>query len=338
MGERSRLARWIGSVVLVGLLLVLAGCDTLAPATPTPVPTATARPAPTRTPRPTATPAPTATLEPEAPIFDDTPTPLPPTSTPTPVNQGTPAPTFPPTPPDVAALLEDSYARMAALPGYVFTATSALSDFGRPINTRINGVYVRPDRLRWTTVVNDATTLAVIVGPDYFVSQDRETWTQVPGAAETLNQYRLWMTLHDAEGGAPVHDDDPTAPLRHLGYSLTPAHFPLPPQAEPWRLLEAGVWIGRDDHLLYRLDLAAQTANYLLEEHMYFSHLGAALTVDAPTEGTPLPDTTPPAGATPLDTLPSPEATPPDLLPPLDITPSEGFPAPVPTNTLIAEP
>lgn len=308
-----------GARRLVTLLLVLGvwgltGCaDPLAPPAtaniPTPPPTATLRPVPPTpavAPPTRALPSPTAVPVPP----EDTATPEPPSATPVPrlesLTDATATPTFLPNPPAVEALLEDTYANMAALPGYYFTATIAISDFGRPINTTLDGAYVRPDRLQWTTRIDEAATQGIIIGPDYYVSQDGETWLQVTGATAALKQYQLWMTLHDAVQADLSPRDDPTSPLTRLFYSLDAAHLPLPPVSEPWRLIEVGVWIGREDHLLYRLDLAAQTANYLLEEHMYFSGFGVVLDIQPPADGNGLP----PAEPTPDYVTPIPEATP----------------------------
>lgn len=83
-------------LVLLGIVVVLAGCQT---ATPTPVPTPTSTPIPTYTPYPTHTPYPTNTPEPTYTPFP-TWTP-PPTATPTPeptvTPTDTPTPTLPPT-------------------------------------------------------------------------------------------------------------------------------------------------------------------------------------------------------------------------------------------------
>jgi hypothetical protein len=306
---------------LAGLLLLmalLAGCDDARAPTPTAIPPTPAPPTaipftvpPTVPPRPTAAPPLlTVAVEPTLPPAEDSPTPEPPTASPEPIiealTDATVTPPGPPNPPAVAALLEDTYANMAALPGYYFTATIAVSDFGRPVNTTLDGAYARPDRLQWTTRIDEAATQGIIVGPDYYVSQDGDSWLQVPGARAALDQYRLWATLHDAVGADLSPHDDPESPLTRLFYALDAAHLPLPPVSEPWRLIEVGVWIGREDHLLHRLDLAAQTANYLLEEHMYFSGFGAVLDIQPPADESGLP----PAEPTPDYLTPIPERTP----------------------------
>ena len=286
---------------------------------PLPPPTAIVAPSAT-VPLPTSTsllPLPTATREPPTstvaallPPAEDTPVAALPTGTPASqleaLTDATPTPTFPPNPPAVAALLEDTFAHMAALPGYYFTATISVNDFGRGKETTLDGAYVRPDRLQWTTRVDQSSTEGIIIGPDYYVSADGQSWLQVPGAPGALAQYELWTTLHDAVAANLSPRDDPTSPLTRLFYSIDAAHLPLPPVSEPWRLIEAGVWIGREDHLLYRLDLAAQTANYLLEEHMYFSGFGAVLNIQPPVEG----EGTPAAAPTPDYETPVPEPTP----------------------------
>ncbi len=306
-------------LLLLGALL-LGGCD--APGAPTPTPilptsapsTATVVPAP---PTATVVPAPptvaedTPTVAEDMPLPEDTPTVAPPTATPVPrvqaLTDATATPTLPPNPPELAALLEDTYANMAALPGYYFTATVSVNDFGRTINTKLDGAYVRPDRLHWTTQVDASVTEGIIIGPDYYVSQDSQTWLQVPGAKAALDQYRLWTTLHDAVGAELSSKDDPTSPLTRVGYTFDAAHVPLPPAVEPWRLISVGTWIGREDHLLHRIDLAAQTANYLVEEHMYFSGFGVVTAIDPPPDEnstptaepdyeTPVPEPTPRGG------------------------------------------
>jgi hypothetical protein len=273
------------------VLLLLVGCAELEGPTATPV-VPTAPPAATAPP-PSATPfPPTATfVPPEA----TTTLPPPPTATATPFDPAAPTatPTFAPNSPALESILESSFARMAALPGYAFTATVEVQDFSRIVNTQIEGAYARPNRLHWTTTVSDGTTEAVIVGEDYFVSLGDDSWTQVPNAVAALDQYRLWTTLRDAVQ-AEVHPrDDPDSPLAHLGYTLIPAHLPLPLQAEPWRLISVGVWIGREDQLLHRIDLAAQTANYLLEEHMYFFDFGIVPDIQPPAIDTQPPSESP---------------------------------------------
>ncbi len=303
-------AAWGLLLLLLGAVL-LGGCDdpiapTATPILPTPAPpTATLRPVP---PTDTITLAPPTVEEEPTLLPEDTPTLEPPSATPVPrvqaLTDATATPTFPPNPPELEALLEDTYANMAALPGYYFTATIAVNDFGRAINTQLDGVYVRPDRLRWTTRIDESATQGIIIGPDYYVSQDSQTWLQVPGAPAALDQYRLWTTLHDAVDAALSSKDDPASPLTRVGYTFDAAHLPLPPAVEPWRLISVGVWIGRADHLLHRIDLAAQTDNYLLEEHMVFSGFGAVVAITAPSDGegtptaepdyeTPVPEPTP---------------------------------------------
>jgi hypothetical protein len=281
-------------LVLLGLAL-LAGCAELEPPSPTPI-VLTATPRPTRTPRPTATPLPSSTPFVEDDVDEeDTPTPLPPTLTPTPpsLRAATATPTFPPNPPDLEAVLESSYARMAGVAGYSFTATVQISNFNQIVNSRITGTYVRPNRLHWTTTIDDAVTEAIIVGEDYFVSLDQGSWTQVPRAKETLDEYRLWTTLHDAVSAEYGPRNNLDLPVAHLGYTLDAAHLPLPPQMEPWRVISVGVWIGREDQWLHRIDLAAQTANYLLEEHMYFFDFGEVADIEPPAEDTQPPEETP---------------------------------------------
>ena len=273
------------------IVLLLVGCAELEAPTATPVvPTATLAPA---APPPSATPLPpTATLAPPAATATLPPTPTA-TETPFDPDAPTPTPTFPPNAPELESVLQSSFARMATLPAYAFTATVAVQDFSRRIETQIEGVYVRPNQLRWTTTVSEGTTEAVIIGEDYYVSLEDNTWTQVPNAAATLDEYRLWTTLRDAVQ-AEVHPrNDPESPLIHLGYTLDPAHLPLPPQSEPWRLISIGVWIGREDQLLHRIDLAAQTANYLLEEHMYFFDFGLVADIQPPALDTQPPSESP---------------------------------------------
>ena len=108
--------RWGVSVGLLGVLgisafvaLVIIGCETTPPLTPTPTATATLTPAPTATATATPTPAPTATLTPTptatptatltpTPTATVTPTPtLTPTATPTPTATATATPTQTPT-------------------------------------------------------------------------------------------------------------------------------------------------------------------------------------------------------------------------------------------------
>ncbi len=100
---RARRRSW-WSVGLIGLLLLLAGCQSQTAATPTvePEPTATVEPTetpgPTETPRPTETPLPTSTPTPEptaTPEPTETPEPTPtpePTETPEPTPEPTPTP------------------------------------------------------------------------------------------------------------------------------------------------------------------------------------------------------------------------------------------------------
>jgi hypothetical protein len=273
-----------------GVLLLVGCADSAAPvATPTlpPPPSAVMPPPPSATPPPpTATPRlPTATA----------PRPPPPTATATPFDPDapTPTPTFPPNALELESLLQSSFARMAALPGYAFTATLEVQDFSRLIETQVEGVYARPNQMRWTTTVSDGTTEAIIVGEDYYVSLGDDAWTQVPDAAATLDEYRLWTTLRDAIQVEVHPRDDPASPLIHLGYTLDPARLPLPPRLEPWRLISVGVWIGRDDLLLHRLDLAAQTANYLLEEHLYFFDFGVVADIQPPAVDTQPPEESP---------------------------------------------
>lgn len=307
---RSLLAGLIGVLLIAALL---GGCDDPLAPTPTAIlpptapPTATALPLP-----PTATPKPpppvAATAVPEA---EATSTALPEaTATPEPqveaLTDTTPSPTYPPNPPAVESLLEETFATMATLPGYYFTATISVNDFGRRKETGLDGAYVRPDRLRWTTQVDESSTEGIIIGPDYYVSSDGASWLQVPGAESALAQYQLWTTLHDAVEADLSPHDDPTSSLIRLFYSLDTAHLPLPPASEPWRLIQVGVWIGREDHLLYRLDLAAQTANYLVEEHMYFSGFGVVLNIQPPAEG----DSPATAAPTPDYVTPVPAPTP----------------------------
>jgi hypothetical protein len=312
-----RFPLWLGALLLIAVLL--GGCDDPTAATPTPIIPPTAAPAervspPTATavpPPPTATPAPpTPTLETVLPPEEETPAAALPTGTPAAeleaLTDASPSPTFPPNPPTVEALLEETFASMAALPGYYFTATISVNDFGRTKETTLDGAYVRPDRLHWTTQVDESRTEGIIIGPDYYVSADGQDWLQVPGAEQALAQYQLWTTLHDALAADLSPRDDPDSPLTRLYYSLDAAHLPLPAVSEPWRLIEAGVWIGREDHLLHRLDLAAQTANYLLEEHMYFSGFGAVLDIQPPADE----DGTPTVEPTPDYETPVPEPTP----------------------------
>ena len=302
--------------LLLVLVLLLGGCDSGPQATPTGLPPAPSAPPatalPTRTrlvPTPTersATTLPTLTALPlSTPTPDEAAalptlseldiTPVPDFPTPsavasppaTPSAPGTPPPTLLPNPPELDAILEQSYVQMAALPGYTFTATRALKDYGWNTLTTLEGAYVRPDRLMWSNTVDQVTTQAVIVGPDYAVSLDGNLWTTLNGAKAALDEHRLWTTLHAAGGAERSVADDPDSSLLHLTYEFDAAHSPLPPQREPWVLLQAGVYIGRTDHLLHRIDLAAQTPNYLLEEHMYLSDFGLVTPIHLPEESTP---------------------------------------------------